>query len=944
MERRSWPWRRKSAEKAARDFQFVASHPTITTTVVSSICEDPSHRDIGEQEMSKSSAENERVMDAVLKWQQAEEKVKILTEKLAAAMSDIAEKNEMVKQHSKVAEDAVVGWEKAESEALSFKQQLETSHQEKKAVEDHATHLDVALKECMKQVRLVREEQEQKIQEALLKKTQEWDKIRAELEAKHAELGRHVLESEAENSAMSKSLQERARAIVEVNEVKARAETEVKVLQVQVESLEKQISTLKYEIRVLNKELEIRTEEREYSKKAADAAHKQHLENVKKIARFESECQRLRTLVRKKLPGPAALAQMRMEVDGLGRDLWEGKKKRTISKGPHIHLESLQEFSQGNAPKEIEILTGRLLAMEEETNLLKEVLSKRNSELQAARQMCARTANKLSIVEEHLETLSQGQATPRSLNNNPDSHNDALSYIGNEPSVTSRSEDDANDEETSCAESWASALITELAHFKKDKVVVSSGQSIDSHKLDSADDTPEHQQELSPSVGEKGIEEGPIVVGYDDEHGLTIQDLELSGNIDIIRNSEIHSMAQMCKVIISKLTSVEENLRALKLVDVDHEGTVARVQESLTWVTEANEEVSKFDKILCEVLTTIADGSRVVKHSTGATQVCVSQIVRDSSPEGISLGELEASAADAKEQSTISSSIHCFSFVMCKIVQLVESLARVMAQHTESRTENPGTHSISQGVLCNDEPLLCGSPEKQIQSLSFLKEKVLHGKIDTMEFLLQIALVLSYLSGIDPSELESMFIKVSSSNNVAEEVEKLVVSNDLEADTSSSLEKGGNSQDMNEKFNLQQETQFKEPSSIHPSMESISIVNLQRELEQVKQEKAEVDSRLDAAEEELQHTKSKLVEAKQLLSDLQGELSLVQESRIQLERGLADVTVSRTDLESRFKDAEIEAIQLQGKITSLTEELAEQRRQYEDTVVKCNELEQQLQE
>ncbi len=64
---------------------------------------------------------------------------------------------------------------------------------------------------------------------------------------------------------------------------------------------------LKYEVHVLNKELEIRNEEREYERKAADNAAKQHLESVKKITKLEEECSHLRVLIRKKLPGERGL-------------------------------------------------------------------------------------------------------------------------------------------------------------------------------------------------------------------------------------------------------------------------------------------------------------------------------------------------------------------------------------------------------------------------------------------------------------------------------------------------------------------------------------------------------------------------------------------------------------------------------------------------------------
>ncbi len=75
------------------------------------------------------------------------------------------------------------------------------------------------------------------------------------------------------------------------------------LLQVRLEAMEKENSSLKYEVHVLNKELEIRSQEREYERKAADNAGKQQHESVKKIAKLEEECNRLRVLIRKKLPG-----------------------------------------------------------------------------------------------------------------------------------------------------------------------------------------------------------------------------------------------------------------------------------------------------------------------------------------------------------------------------------------------------------------------------------------------------------------------------------------------------------------------------------------------------------------------------------------------------------------------------------------------------------------
>ncbi|GJN27116.1 hypothetical protein PR202_gb15106 [Eleusine coracana subsp. coracana] len=65
---------------------------------------------------------------------------------------------------------------------------------------------------------------------------------------------------------------------------------------------------------MLQEELAIWMKEQEYDLKSVDAAQKQQQESMKKITALEQECQRLRTMVQKRLPGPAALAKMEDEV------------------------------------------------------------------------------------------------------------------------------------------------------------------------------------------------------------------------------------------------------------------------------------------------------------------------------------------------------------------------------------------------------------------------------------------------------------------------------------------------------------------------------------------------------------------------------------------------------------------------------------------------------
>ena len=56
-----------------------------------------------------------------------QDSVKSLSEKLSAALLTISAKEDLVKQHAKVAEDVVAGWELAEGEVSNLKRPLDAS-------------------------------------------------------------------------------------------------------------------------------------------------------------------------------------------------------------------------------------------------------------------------------------------------------------------------------------------------------------------------------------------------------------------------------------------------------------------------------------------------------------------------------------------------------------------------------------------------------------------------------------------------------------------------------------------------------------------------------------------------------------------------------------------------------------------------------------------------
>ncbi|KAL1347005.1 hypothetical protein HN51_020529 [Arachis hypogaea] len=238
MDRRSWLWRKKSPGE------------TESSGSQSPHLERFSDDQVYGTQMNQSA----EVMSKVEPNEEEISDVKILTERLSSALLEISTKEELVQQHAKVAEEAVSGWEKAENQLSSLKKQLDDAKQNNSVLEDRVSHLDGALKECMRQLRQAREDQEKK---------------------KIHEVAPYGGESE-----------------------KSEIETQ---LQQRLEDVEEENSTLKAELHSRLEELELRLTERDLSTQAAEAASKQHLESIKKVAKLEAECRRLKAIARKNL-------------------------------------------------------------------------------------------------------------------------------------------------------------------------------------------------------------------------------------------------------------------------------------------------------------------------------------------------------------------------------------------------------------------------------------------------------------------------------------------------------------------------------------------------------------------------------------------------------------------------------------------------------------------
>lgn len=258
-------WRRKSTDKS----------PAETDTSASSASE----RITDEQDTAKSSPNSTQSPEVTSKELENDNnvKVKVLSERLSSVVLDIRAKDDLVKQHSKVAEEAVLGWEKAEKEIASLKAQLNAATAKNSALEDRLVHLDGALKECVRQLRRAKDEQDQTVQNVLAQQARQWESHKADLELRIVELTAR-LEAKSERLAVAATDGDTGSRLA---------------------ALEKENSALKVQLLAKTEELELRTIEKELNRQAAETASKQQLEGIKKVAKLQAECRRLQAAARR---------------------------------------------------------------------------------------------------------------------------------------------------------------------------------------------------------------------------------------------------------------------------------------------------------------------------------------------------------------------------------------------------------------------------------------------------------------------------------------------------------------------------------------------------------------------------------------------------------------------------------------------------------------------
>ncbi|PON70758.1 Filament-like protein [Parasponia andersonii] len=930
MDRRSWPWKKKSSDKAAAEKAAAAADAAAASLAsAGSQGEDtykkPNYVQISVEQYSHLNGLEDQVKTYEDQVKTLEDEITELNEKLSAAHSEMTNKDNLVKQHAKVAEEAVSGWEKAEAEAVALKNHLESVTLSKLTAEDRASHLDGALKECMRQIRNLKEEHEQKLQDVILTKNKQCEKIKLELEAKLENFDQELRRSAAENAAISRSLQERSNMLIKVSEEKSQAEAEIELLKSNIESCEREINSLKYELHVASKELEIRNEEKNMSIRSAEVANKQHMEGVKKIAKLEAECQRLRGLVRKKLPGPAALAQMKLEVESLGResrDYGETRVRRSPVKPSSPHLSPVTEFSFDNIQKyqkENEFLTERLLGMEEETKMLKEALAKRNSELQASRNMCAKTASKLQSLEAQIQISNQHKTSLKCIV--PITTDGSFSQnASNPPSLTSVSED-GNDDDRSCSESWATTLISELSQLKKEKNNENSNKAEKPNHLNLMDDFLEMEKLACLSNDSNGA------ISVSDSTNSKISEVVNHDVSEVNTGKDIHSelLCDSNSLVNQQPTS---NGKSSELSPVSNgvELPLIKLRSRISILLESMSKDMDVGTILENIKRAVQETHDTVHQHTVN---CISEDVhcsdarfdRQANPEDAGLtGEKEIVLYQPAGESGHISEV--LAAAISQIHDFVLFLGKEAIVVHDKFTEGNGF-------------------SQRIEEFSVTFNKVMHRNLSLLDFVLDLSHVLAKASELRFNVLGFRGNEAETSSpdcidKVALPENKVVQkdSNEIYQNGCAHISGSTSDPEVPDDGNI--------VVSSYESNTRLCKISVE-EFEQVKSEKDSLALDLARCTENLEMTKSQLQETEQFLVEAKSQLASAQNSNSLSETQLKCMAESYRSLETRSQELETELNLLRVKTESIETELQDEKRNHRDTLARCKELQEQLQ-
>ncbi|KAJ0983866.1 hypothetical protein J5N97_002222 [Dioscorea zingiberensis] len=879
MEHKTWLWRKKPSEK----------------TIIAN----------GKADLSLVGINHEKD-----KTQEVLRSLEELNEQLLSARAESIVKDDLLAKQA-------TGLEKAEAETAAFRRELDDALLQKAAAEERLINSETSLKESMQQLRIVKAEHQDMMNDIITKLSRDQARART-LEEMLTETNKKVVELEVENTNLSKILEAKEKLIEDLSVYKFQSEENFTMMLSKLDASEKSISTLKYEVCMLQKELDIRIEERDFNLRAADAARNQQLQSNKKIAKLETECQKLRVMVRKRLPGPAALANMRSEVDILGNNADGARRKKSNSTADDFMVRNFisSNCHDASMPMEnIASLIEKLNSIEHENKSLKETLTKKSTELQSSRVMFARTASKLSQAESRVEELSKGQHCHELTKSSPTSYDLSLAPI---------SEDRCDEDSISCAESWASALISELEHFRNGKQPSRSSRTSGTSELSLMDDFVEMER--------------LAIVSADNSVG-SLQSI----------SGEIHTCAAPYGSDFSPRVTTGK-----KLIPVH---SVSSCPQTNNEISSSHISSENYPSWLQDILKVIIQKQHIAKVDLDfileEVKAALSKEHKPSdSYEVVSTDMLVSSGNNQLSQSNLEKSVY-------RLVNLTEGVIDKFAadnngQQMPSKSDENFSPCQKPSSITGYIPrvFLFESSEliAVLRHFVIACKDLLNGEADLIVFLCKLSSTVDWIinhcfSLQDVSHLKELIKDHCDKDGT-------YTSNDFEAKRDCRV---AEEDEIDASGVLKFES--RRPSPLLTTSNGLFIVSQREEIEfktkdenmRQKNEIATLETRNKVVEERLKSTTTKneslmtqLKKSEEILSSLQEELANLKESKGLTETEIVNQKLVNDDLSSQLRVAKVELNEALQKLSSIEVELEEKSNCCEELEATCLELQLQL--
>ncbi|TYG80958.1 hypothetical protein ES288_D02G258800v1 [Gossypium darwinii] len=865
MDHKSWLWKKKTSEK----------------TIVATDKVDASVKRINEEERMEGG--RDRI-------------VKNLNENLASVLLDNHAKDDLMTKNVKMAPVLNAGQDMAEADAFALKKELHEALRQGKLANEKLTQSEVALKECMQQLNFVRDEQEQRIRDAVAKTSSEFEKEQKALQDKLTDTNRRLEELTIENSRLAKALLVKEKMIEDQEKQKSQSEAEFSALMAKLDLTEKENAFLKYEFHVLEKELEIRNEEMEYTRRSEDLAHKQHLQDVKNIAKLEAECQKLRLLLQKRLPGLAAVVKMKNEVEMLGKDKSETRRRKLNPTRDLIVRGSTADISPENPIKSINLLLEQLHNVEEENKNLKEIMTKKNAQIQSLGLICSQTSSRptteIGIQPKELFKGKKSMELVRS------------STISSELSITSGF-DIGSFDGTSSSCSWANALFPESARLDKRLKNPMDHKVFTVPEMRLMDDFVEMEK--------LALSDGKELVPFEQGHG-TFSNTKQMQSKDVAGERSFDWL-QVVLQAISKHKCISNRSSIEILEDIK----IALGCSSLLNAPDV-------DKTACSMHPIEADGPHISGYIAWKSP--------NASPSTGSLSgasSVETSAEKTKKplfQPDLNKSIG-------KIIELIEGIGLTSSDSSDScleKNQTPKQSPAHADYFVRVFQWKSSELSTVLQHFIRACNNMLNKRADLETFAEELSFTLDWIVNycVTPKEASSARDKIKRHfgwNDSQSEKEVAYASHGVESDVT---------------HISKEQTSLVDSFASLPDQSHSVIPPLEEENKRLKDDLKDMKTRLESETDKSEALMLQLQELKESIGSLQAELNMLKESKEMIEEQVENQKSINEDLDTQLTVAKAKLNEIFHKLSSLEVELEYKNSCCEELEATCLELQLQL--